>query len=141
LTYLSAWFCLTSSTFGYKLIAKANKLNNKNDKVMSIKETFTVTGENLLKRIKELIAEGNVTKITITDKNGKEIMNFPVTLGVIGVVLAPIFAAVGAIAALLTECKITVERTDKAAETEENTEVPVTPQTEEKSEGTTIEVH
>lgn len=86
---------------------------------MSIKETFTVTGENLLKRIKELIAEGNVTKISIADKNGKEIMSFPITLGVIGVVLAPIFAAIGAIAALLTECKITVEREAKTPQEEE----------------------
>lgn len=83
---------------------------------MSIKETFTVTGENLLKKIKELVAEGNVTKISIADKHGKEIMSFPITLGVIGVVLAPIFAAVGAIAALLTECKITVERAEKKPE-------------------------
>jgi len=88
---------------------------------MSIKETFTVTGENLLKRIKELIAEGNVTKISIADKNGSEIMSFPVTLGVIGVVLAPIFAAVGAIAALLTECKITVERREKNTSEQEQT--------------------
>ncbi|MDM1046852.1 MULTISPECIES: DUF4342 domain-containing protein [Sphingobacterium] len=85
---------------------------------MSIKETFTITGENLLKRVKELIAEGNVTKISISDKSGKEIMSFPVTLGVIGVVLAPIFAAVGALAALLTECKITVERSEKPTEPE-----------------------
>ena len=104
---------------------------------MSIKETFSVTGENLLKRIKELIAEGNVTKISISDKHGKDIMSFPVTLGVIGVVLAPIFAAVGALAALLTECKITVERTDKteASETEEAA------QAEEQKQGTDIEVH
>ena len=104
---------------------------------MSIKETFSVTGENLLKRIKELIAEGNVTKISISDKHGKDIMSFPVTLGVIGVVLAPIFAAVGALAALLTECKITVERTDKTevSETEE------APQAEEQKQGTDIEVH
>ena len=77
---------------------------------MSIKETFFVNGENLLKKIKEIIAEGNVTKISISDKSGKEIMSFPVTLGVVGVVFAPIFAAVGALAALLTECKITVEK-------------------------------
>ncbi len=77
---------------------------------MSMKETFFVNGENLLKKIKEIIAEGNVTKISLADKSGKEIMSFPVTLGVVGVFLAPIFAAVGALAALLTECKITVER-------------------------------
>lgn len=77
---------------------------------MSFKETFTVKGENLLKKIKEIIAEGNVTKISILDKSGKEIMSFPVTIGVVGVVFAPIFAAIGALAALLTECKITVEK-------------------------------
>ncbi len=77
---------------------------------MSLKETFIVNGENLLKKIKEIIAEGNVTKISISDKSGKEIMSFPVTIGVVGVVFAPIFAAIGALAALLTECKITVEK-------------------------------
>lgn len=104
---------------------------------MSIKETFSVTGENLLKRIKELIAEGNVTKISISDKHGKDIMSFPVTLGVIGVVLAPIFAAVGALAALLTECKITVERSDKGESKEEEEAAPA----EEPKQGTDIEVH
>lgn len=111
---------------------------------MSIKETFTVTGENLLKRIKELIAEGNVTKISIADKNGSEIMSFPVTLGVIGVVLAPIFAAVGAIAALLTECKITVERREKNAGEQEKAapQEPSTPQGDASSSAASdIEVH
>lgn len=83
---------------------------------MSIKETFCINGENLLKKIKELIAEGNVRKITIADKNDKEIISFPVTIGVVGIVLAPVFAAVGALAAILTECKITVERSEKAPE-------------------------
>lgn len=77
------------------------------------KETFTVNGEQLLKKIKELIAEGNVRKITIHDKTGKEIMSFPLTFGVVGAVLAPIMAAVGAVAALVTECSITVEREEK----------------------------
>ncbi len=104
---------------------------------MSIKETFSVTGENLLKRIKDLIAEGNVTKISIADKHGKDIMSFPVTLGVIGVVLAPIFAAVGAIAALLTECKITVERSDKPEDKDPNE----AEKTEENTQSTDIEVH
>lgn len=90
---------------------------------MSIKETFSINGENLLKKIKELIAEGNVRKISIADKNNREIISFPVTIGVVGIVLAPIFAAVGALAAILTECKITVERTEpKAEKSEEPTE-------------------
>ncbi|MVZ64791.1 DUF4342 domain-containing protein [Sphingobacterium sp. DK4209] len=102
---------------------------------MSIKETFTITGENLLKRVKEIIAEGNVTKISISDKSGKDIMSFPVTLGVIGVVFAPIFAAVGALAALLTECKITVERSEKPAEDAADTD------TVEQEGPRDIEVH
>ncbi|MCL4353548.1 DUF4342 domain-containing protein [Patescibacteria group bacterium] len=74
------------------------------------KEKFEVKGEELLKKVKELIKEGNVRKITITDKKGKEIMNFPLTVGVVGAILAPVLAAVGAIATLLTECTLTVER-------------------------------
>jgi hypothetical protein len=77
---------------------------------MFTKESFSVEGEALLKKIKELIAEGNVRKITITDKAGKEIMTFPLTIGVVGALLLPMLAAVGAIAALVGECTITVER-------------------------------
>ena len=71
---------------------------------------FKITGENLLKKFKELIEEGNVRKITIKDKTGKEIVTFPLTIGVVGTVLAPVLAAVGALAALIGECAITVER-------------------------------
>lgn len=74
------------------------------------KETFEVYGENLLKKIKELINEGNIRKITINDKDGKELISFPLTIGVVGILLAPVLAAVGALAALVTECTITVER-------------------------------
>lgn len=73
-------------------------------------ESFRVSGDDLLKKIKELINEGNVRRITITDKNGKTIVEFPLTLGVVGAVLAPVLAAVGAIAALVTECTISVEK-------------------------------
>jgi hypothetical protein len=74
------------------------------------KESFSINGEQLLKKVKELIAEGNVRKITITDKSGKEIMSFPLTVGVVGALIAPVLAAVGALAALVGECTITVER-------------------------------
>jgi hypothetical protein len=83
---------------------------NLNYIIMGFKETFQINGENLLQKIKEIIAEGNVSKISISDKHGKEIMSFPVTVGAIGLILAPVFAAIGAVAALLTECTITVER-------------------------------
>ncbi|MEI2291671.1 DUF4342 domain-containing protein [Sphingobacterium sp. ML3W] len=85
---------------------------------MGFKETFQINGENLLQKIKEIIAEGNVNKISISDKHGKEIMSFPITVGALGLILAPVFAAIGAVAALLTECTITVERNSEKKEEE-----------------------
>jgi hypothetical protein len=85
---------------------------------MTTKETFTLHGENLLKKIKELIAEGNIRKITISDKSGKELLSFPLTIGVVGALLAPVFAAIGALAALIGECSITVEREETNDESE-----------------------
>lgn len=73
-------------------------------------EEFTVSGENLIAKVKELIREGNVRKITILNKEGNIIAVFPLTLGVVGAVIAPPLAAIGAIAALITECTIKVER-------------------------------
>lgn len=85
------------------------------------KESFKISGENLIKKIKELLQEANIRKITIADKNGKEIMSFPVSIGAIGALVAPIFAAVGTLAALITECTITVER-HPSTNTEEDDE-------------------
>jgi hypothetical protein len=76
----------------------------------TFRESFTVKGEQLLNKIKELVEEGNVRKITIHDKADKEVMSFPLTIGVVGAVLAPVLAAVGALAALIGECTISVER-------------------------------
>jgi len=73
-------------------------------------EKYEIRGEDLVKKVKDLIKEGNVRRITISDKKGKELITFPLTLGVIGAVIAPVLAAVGAIAALVTECTLTVER-------------------------------
>jgi len=74
------------------------------------KEEFKVDGEQLLSKVKQLIAEGNVRRISIKNKDGKVLVELPLTIGVVGAVLAPPLAAVGAIAALVTECTITVER-------------------------------
>jgi hypothetical protein len=73
-------------------------------------ETFTVKGDELVKRFKELVHEGNIRRIIIKDREGESLVEFPLTLGVVGTVLVPVLAAVGAIAALVTECSITVER-------------------------------
>lgn len=77
-------------------------------------EEFKVNGEDLLKKVKAIIAEGNVRKITVKNKEGKSIVELPLTIGVVGAALAPILAAVGAIAALVTECTIVVERDEQA---------------------------
>lgn len=74
------------------------------------KETFRVNGEGLIKKFKELIKEGNVRRITIKEKTGRTILDIPLTVGVIGAFLTPVIAAVGALAALITECTISVER-------------------------------
>ena len=75
-------------------------------------EEFKVDGEKLVAKIKELIHEGNIRKVIIKDKDGKVLMEIPVTFGVVGVLLAPQLAAIGAIAALLTEATIVVEKTE-----------------------------
>ena len=73
-------------------------------------EEFRVKGEELLAKIKQLVHEGNIRRIIIKDKDGKVLIEFPLTFGVIGLVLAPTLAAVGAIAALVTEATIVVEK-------------------------------
>jgi hypothetical protein len=77
-------------------------------------ESFKAHGENLLQKIKELIAEGNVRKIVIHGEDGKELMSLPLTFGVVGALFAPVLAAVGALAALIGDCTITVEREEAA---------------------------
>ena len=81
------------------------------------KESFKINGEALLKKVKDLIEEGNIRRISIHDKDGKEVMSFPLTIGVVGAVFAPVLAAIGALAALIGECTITVEKEEKADDT------------------------
>jgi hypothetical protein len=73
-------------------------------------EEFRVNGEELLARVKELIHAGNIRRVIIKDKDGKVLIEFPLTFGVVGFVLAPTLAAVGAVAALITEATIVVEK-------------------------------
>ena len=74
-------------------------------------EEFRVKGEELLSKIKQLIHEGNIRRIIIKDREGKTMIEFPLTLGVVGAVLAPTLAAVGAVAALIGEATVIVEKT------------------------------
>ena len=78
-----------------------------------IKEEFEVSGNDLSDKVKELINEGNIRRIIIKNQEGETLMEFPLTVGVIGTVLAPILAALGAIAALAMKYTIVVERQEK----------------------------
>jgi hypothetical protein len=73
-------------------------------------EEHKVSGRNLLDRVKQIIHEGNVRRITIKDAHGKSLLEIPLTLGVVGAVLLPVWAAVGAIAALAADYTLVVER-------------------------------
>lgn len=73
-------------------------------------EEFKVSGEDVVRKVKELIREGNIRRLIIKNEAGKSLVEFPLTVGVVGVALLPMLAAVGAIAALLTKCTITVEK-------------------------------
>ena len=77
-------------------------------------EEFKVGGNDIIKKIKELVNEGNIRKITIRDKEGKSIAEFPLTVGVVGTVIVPILAAIGTIVALVAECTISVEKEEHA---------------------------
>jgi phage-related minor tail protein len=74
---------------------------------------FKVKGEDLMRKIRELINEGNVNRIIIKDDSGKVYIEIPVTLGVIGAIIAPVLAAVGALAALAADFTIEVVRKDQ----------------------------
>lgn len=73
-------------------------------------QEIKVEGKKVVSRVKALIKEGNVRKITVKDSKGKVILSLPVTAGVVGAILLPPLVVLGAIAALLTECTITVQR-------------------------------
>ena len=75
-------------------------------------EELQVSGEVLVARVKELVHEGNIRRITIKNEEGKVLIEIPLTLGVVGAVLVPTLAAIGALAALVTKCTIIVERVE-----------------------------
>jgi len=74
------------------------------------REEFKVSGEKILEKVKELIKEGNVRRIIIINEKGDALMEIPLTFAVVGTAFAPVLAAVGALAALIANCTIIVER-------------------------------
>jgi hypothetical protein len=79
-------------------------------KEKSNQQSFKVSGDEILTKIKEIIKEGNARRIIIKNDKDETIIEFPLTIGAIGVVLAPLYAAIGTLAALATNCTIIVEK-------------------------------
>jgi Flp pilus assembly pilin Flp len=75
-------------------------------------EEFRINGDQLLARVKELVHEGNIRRLIIRNESGTTLVEIPLTVGLVGMALLPVWAAVGAIAVLATDCTIVVERRD-----------------------------
>lgn len=76
-------------------------------------EEYQVSGDALVAKVKELVHEGNIRRISIKNEEGKSLIEVPLTLGVVGALLLPVWAAIGAIAALVTNCTIVVEKIEE----------------------------
>jgi Domain of unknown function (DUF4342) len=101
-------------TTDYRLLTAAVYTPDMAEK--TFKETIKVTADQLVDAVKKIVHEGNVRRVIIK-QDGRTVAEFPLTVGVVGTVFAPVLAAVGALAAVLTECTIEVERavnSDKA---------------------------
>lgn len=77
-------------------------------------EEFRVNGDDIVRKVKEIIEAGNARRIIIKNDKGDTMMEIPLTVAIVGAVLAPILAAVGAMAALVTHCTIVVEKKEPA---------------------------
>ncbi|HEX5156475.1 MAG TPA: DUF4342 domain-containing protein [Ktedonobacterales bacterium] len=77
-------------------------------------EQYQLTGEDVISKIKQIVHEGNVRRVLIRNAEGQVIVEFPLTVGVVGAALAPMWAAVGAIVALVADCTIEIERKEQA---------------------------
>jgi hypothetical protein len=92
------------------MATKTSAKKSAKENAKSAREEFKVSGEKVVQKIKELIKEGNVRRIIIINEKGETMMEIPLTFAVVGTALAPVLAAVGALAALIANCTIIVER-------------------------------
>jgi hypothetical protein len=76
-------------------------------------DEFSVTGDQVLEFLKKILHEGNIRRIVLRDESGKPLLEIPVTVGVVGAILLPVWAAIGAAAALVARMTIVIERTEK----------------------------
>ena len=87
-------------------------------------EEFKMRGDTLLGKLKEIVHEGDIRRITIKNEDGHTLIEVPLTLGVVGALLLPVWAAIGAIAALAASLTIVVERTDTETKTDAVSSIP-----------------
>jgi len=80
------------------------------------REEFVISGEKLVSTVKKLVREGNIRRVTIKNKEGKTLIEIPLTFGVVGALFLPTLAAISAVAALVTECTIVVEKVEEEDE-------------------------
>ena len=92
-------------------------------------QEFTISGDEVVAKVKELIHEGNIRRLIIKNEDGRTMLEIPLTLGLVGAALLPVFAAIGAAAAIATRCTIVVERDEPAASTTPDGEAPAADQT------------
>jgi hypothetical protein len=92
----------------------------------TITEEFKVSGEAVVSKVKELVYEGNVRRITIKNEEGKTLFEIPLVVGVIGALLLPQLAALGAVGALIAKLTITIEREEIITKTEPPIQAPPT---------------
>ena len=76
-------------------------------------EEFKLNGDEILNKLKELLHQGNIRRIILKDESGKTFMEIPLTVGVVGAIIIPVWAAIGAIAALVSKLTIVVEKVEK----------------------------
>lgn len=86
------------------------KSSAKSSKSSTSRVEYKLDADEIVKKVKEVIAEGNARRIIIQNEKGQSVMELPLTLGVVGILLAPYLAAVGAIAAVMTRCTVVVEK-------------------------------
>jgi len=92
------------------------------DKERVRNEEFRVTGDEVLAKVKEIVHEGNIRRIIIKNEEGQTLIEIPLTLGVVGAILLPVWAAIGAIAALAVRLTIVVEKVEPTPPAAEETE-------------------
>ena len=97
------------------MITGAIEAENKQTESESKRERYRVAGDKVLGKIKELVHAGNIRRIIIKNEEGKTLIEVPLTVGAVAAVVAPVWAAIGAVAALVANCSIEVEREEETA--------------------------